>query len=363
MSEDQSPSEKPHEATAKRLEDARNRGEIPRSTDLNTAAAYAGLLLAISAIGAIVAQQIGGLAMTLLGQADQLAEAFSGVQDSQFIGALVFRPLLATSLLLALPASLILILITALRGWAIAPSKLAPKLSRISPLSTAKQKFGRAGLFEFAKSTVKLIIFSIALFLYLYLRAEWVFLSITASGGQILTLIGRAMAEFFAVVFVISALIGIIDYLWQVADHHRQNRMTRQEVQDDAKEAEGDPALKQKRRQRAYDIATNQMLADVPKADVIVVNPTHYAIALKWDRSAGQVPICIAKGVDEIAARIREIGAENGVPVFSDPPTARAIYATVELGSVIQPDHYRAVAAAIRFADAIRKKAGASKNG
>lgn len=357
MSEDQSPSEKPHEATAKRLEDARNRGEIPRSMDLNTAAAYAGLLLACGTVGVLVAQQIGGMLISLLGQADRLAEAFSGVQDGNFASQLIFRPLLATGLLLALPAGFILILITALRGWAIAPSKLAPKLSRISPLATAKQKFGRTGLFEFAKSTVKMVIFSIALFLYLYLRAEWIFLSITADGGQILTLIGRAMIEFMALVFVISAVIGVIDYLWQIADHLRQNRMTRQEVQDDSKEAEGDPAMKQQRRQRAYDIATNQMLLDVPKADVIVVNPTHYAVALKWDRSAGEVPVCVAKGIDEIAARIRETAAEHGVPIFSDPPTARALHATIELGEVIRPDHYRAVAAAIRFADAIREKA------
>jgi flagellar biosynthetic protein FlhB len=115
--------------------------------------------------------------------------------------------------------------------------------------------------------------------------------------------------------------------------------------------------MKQERRQRAYDIAMNQMMADIPEADVVIVNPTHYAVALKWDRARGTAPKCVAKGVDEIAAKIREIAAEHGVALHSDPPTARAIHATVEIGDEIRPEHYRAVAAAIRFAEAMRKKA------
>ena len=126
---------------------------------------------------------------------------------------------------------------------------------------------------------------------------------------------------------------------------------------DELKQSEGDPVMKQQRRQKGVDIATNRMLADVPKADVIVVNPEHYAIALEWSRMPGEAPVCIAKGVDEIAGRIREIAGENDIPIHSDPPTARAIYASVPLGEEILPEHYRPVAAAIRFAEDIRKKA------
>ncbi|MGB8814338.1 MAG: EscU/YscU/HrcU family type III secretion system export apparatus switch protein, partial [Paracoccaceae bacterium] len=125
--------------------------------------------------------------------------------------------------------------------------------------------------------------------------------------------------------------------------------------------SEGDPHAKAQRRQRGYDIATNKMLADVATADVIVVNPTHYAVALKWDRTAKRAPICVAKGVDEIAARIRERAAEAGVPIHRDPPTARALHASVELGQEIRPEHYRAVAAAVRFAEAMRRRAKGRK--
>jgi flagellar biosynthetic protein FlhB len=133
--------------------------------------------------------------------------------------------------------------------------------------------------------------------------------------------------------------------------------MSRKEMLDEFKANEGDPHLKSARRQRAQEVATNRMLTDVAKADVVVVNPTHYAVALRWDRTKRGAPICVAKGVDEIARRIRERAAEHGIPIHRDPPTARAMHASVEIGQEIRPEHYRAVAAAIRFADSMRKRA------
>jgi flagellar biosynthetic protein FlhB len=133
--------------------------------------------------------------------------------------------------------------------------------------------------------------------------------------------------------------------------------MTLKELKDESKEAEGDPHLKQHRRMRAQELALNQMMGEVPNADVIIVNPTHYAVALKWSRMPGAAPECVAKGVDEVALRIREAATEAGVPIHSDPPTARALYATTDIGREIDPDHYEPVAAAIRFAEAMRQKA------
>ncbi|WP_338014606.1 EscU/YscU/HrcU family type III secretion system export apparatus switch protein [Rhodophyticola sp. CCM32] len=234
---------------------------------------------------------------------------------------------------------------------------MAPKLSRISPLSNAKNKLGAGGLFEFAKSSAKLVIYSVLLAAFLWARSDQILSAIYASDGQIMLALCQLVMAFLAFVFLIALLVGAVDYLWQYAEHQRKNRMSRQEVMDETRQSEGDPHLKQQRRQRGYDLAMNQMLRDVPGADVVVVNPTHYAVALKWDRGRGTVPICVAKGVDEIAGRIREIAAENGVPVFHDPPTARALHAVIDIGAPIAPDHFRAVAAAIRFADAIRAKA------
>ena len=130
-------------------------------------------------------------------------------------------------------------------------------------------------------------------------------------------------------------------------------------MREEAKQSEGDPHMKAQRRSRAEAIATNRMLLDVPKADVVIVNPTHYAVALKWSRTRGSAPVCVAKGEDELALRIREIAATARMPVHADPPTARALHATVAIGREIAPEHYRAVAAAIRFADRMRKAARA----
>ena len=163
--------------------------------------------------------------------------------------------------------------------------------------------------------------------------------------------------EYFGIVLLLAFTIGGIDYLWQHQEHLRKNRMSRKELQDEAKQTEGDPHTKQQRRQRGYEIAMNKMLADVPDADVVIVNPTHYAVALKWSRAAGAAPICVAKGVDEVAARIRQIASESAVPIHRDPPTARALYASVDISQEIQPEHYQAVAAAIRFAELMRRKA------
>jgi flagellar biosynthetic protein FlhB len=151
-------------------------------------------------------------------------------------------------------------------------------------------------------------------------------------------------------------MIGVIDLLWQHFSHRQKLRMSRKEMQDEYKQNEGDPHMKQQRRQRGYDIATNRMLKDVPGADVVIVNPEHYAVALRWDRMPGRAPVCVAKGVDAVAARIRERAQQAGVPIHRDPPTARALHATTEIGAEIAPDHYRTVAAAIRFAEQIRAR-------
>lgn len=170
-------------------------------------------------------------------------------------------------------------------------------------------------------------------------------------------LMTRVIIDFMFVVLLIALGVGAVDYLWQHHDHLRKNRMSHKEIRDEHKQQEGDPYLKQERRQRGAQIAAEQMMADVPDADVVIVNPTHYAVALKWSRAPGSAPVCVAKGVDHIAQTIRERAMESGVPIHRDPPTARAIHASTDIGQEIDPAQYRSVAAAIRFAEMMRRKA------
>jgi flagellar biosynthetic protein FlhB len=348
--------EKEYEATERKLDEQRRKGEVPRSTDINTAAAYLGLLLATIAFGQVAVTRIGDLGFVILQQSDGLA-ALASAGARPVIGTVIADAVWASLPLFAMPFALVWAALFAQRAVIFAPEKLQPKLSRISLIANAKNKFGRNGLFEFAKSTVKLAIISAVLWLFLLHELPTILRSLYLTPSVAAAELMQMVLRFLLLVFVLSLMIGAIDFFWQRAEHLRKNRMSHKEMRDEMKNSEGDPHAKGERSRRGREIATNQMLADVPDANVVIVNPEHYAVALKWSAADPSAPVCVAKGTDEIAARIRESAYRAGVPIHRDPPTARALHATVKLGAEVAPEHYAAVAAAIRFAEAMRAKA------
>jgi flagellar biosynthetic protein FlhB len=357
MSEEAEGGEKSHEPTQRRLDEARKRGEVAQSADLTTAAAYGGLALAALGLGGWSCLTLGASLSTLLGDAAALSEEAFGGGAQPLWGAVLGQAALAVAPWFALPAAGAVLALVAQRALVVAPERLSPKFSRVNPLAVFKQKFGLDGLMEFARGLLKLGAHGTVLGLYLWDAMP----AMIETAGQAPGIAALALADLTAGlllrVFVVALALGAIDLVWQRLSFLRRHRMSRKEVMDEMKDSEGDPHVKGQRRSRAVAIAMNQMLAEVPKADVVIVNPTHYAVALKWDRKAGRAPVCVAKGVDEMARAIRERAAEHGVPVRSDPPTARALHATVEIGAEVARAEWRAVAAAIRFADAIRARA------
>ncbi len=359
MSEQDQNGEKPYEASQKKLDDARKKGDIPRSTDLNTAAGYGGFVLVAIWGGAEALQTVGAILERTLAQAPEISKDLFSGGHSTAIGTLAGSAGLTVSPFFLGPAVAVLVAILAQRSFVVVPSKVKPKLNRISLIANAKNKFGRKGLFEFLKSFSKLLVFSIVLGVFLSSKVSEI-VGTTLYPAEIATAYMTDTAlTFVLLVFCIALAISAVDFLWQRAEHRRTNMMSRKEMVDEAKQMEGDPHMKQQRRQRGQEIALNQMLADIPNADVIIVNPSHYAVALKWSRAPGSAPVCVAKGVDEIAAVIREVAARNGVPIQRDPPTARSLFAMVDIGQEIWPEHFKAVAAAIRFAEEMGRK---SKN-
>lgn len=350
--------EKEFEASQRKLDAARARGEIPKSTDLTAAASIAGFTLAAIALGGSGIIAFGNAFAYSLGQADRLADLMT-VSATGPLGGLILAFGVASMPLFALPAAAVLAALMAQRAITFSGEKLQFKLSRISPWATAKQKFGLVGLVDFAKNAAKMTIFAGLLSIYLMLRANDVLGSVFLDTATSMRLLMTLLIEFLLLVLVISLAIGGLDYVWQRAQHAQRNRMSRKEMTDEMKDSEGDPHVKQARRARGMQIATNQMISDVANADVVIVNPNHFAVALKWSRAKGAAPVCLAKGVDEVAARIREAAQGANVPIHSDPPTARALFASVDIGAEIKPEHYRAVAAAIRFAERMRKLANA----
>lgn len=357
MSGDQEESDKSYEATPQKLQKAREKGEVAKSTDLSVAAAYGGFLLAALAVGAQTVSQLGVTLAVFLDQPDQLADLIFNERMQAPFGGLFQRVFATLGPWFAIPAAAVLLSILAQKAFVVAPSKLVPKTSRVSIIENAKNKFGRNGLFEFLKSFVKLLLYSICMAVFLNEKLPEMVGAISTSPRTAIVLMVRLCVEFMFLSLLIATVLGGIDAVWQHQEHLRKNRMSRKEMTDEHKEAEGDPHVKQQRRARAQSVASQQMIAEVPKSDVVIVNPTHYAVALKWSRLPGSAPVCVAKGVDEVAAAIRESAQVAGVPIRHDPPTARALHATVEIGRQISEDHYAPVAAAIRFAEDMRQRA------
>lgn len=355
MNQQEDSAEKVHEPTPRKLDHARRKGDVPRSADLNHAAGYAGLLAALVVFGTQGVTGFGSVVMALLDRRAELA-AQSMEGGGPLIGGIVMHALAGLIPWLAGPALAVVAVIAAQRGFVVAPDKIKPRLSRIGPISNARNKYGRAGLFEFLKSFLKLCLYSACLGVFLMAHHAEMANAAAVPPSQGVTILARLSLRFLFVVVILSAALGVIDLLWQRAEHMRRNRMTDRELRDEIKESEGDPHLKQERRHRAQDIALNQMIAEVPRADVVIVNPTHFAVALAWARTPGTAPVVVAKGADETARRIREVALRAQVPVHSDPPTARALYREARVGCEIAPAHYRAVAAAIRFADMLKRK-------
>jgi flagellar biosynthesis protein FlhB len=358
MSEDsEDDSDKIYEATPQKLQKAREKGEIAKSADLTVAAGYAGWILAAIVFGAKSVIGFGSGLMVLLSQPDRLSPLIFDGPASGPIGGILAGSAAVLAPWYFVPVTAVLLSVLAQRGFVVAPSKVQPKGSRVSILANAKNKFGRSGLFEFAKSLVKLVIYSTVLGFFLRAKIPDMVAAVGSDSGTVVSLMVRLSVEFFVVVLLVATALGFVDAIWQHNEYLRKNRMSRKEITDETKDSEGDPHFKQKRRIRGQEIARSQMMKEVPRSDVVIVNPTHFAVALTWSKEKGAAPVCVAKGVDEMALAIRKFAAEAGVPIHHDPPCARALHASVDIGQEIAHEHFRAVAAAIRFAENMRLRA------
>ncbi|WP_428408195.1 flagellar type III secretion system protein FlhB [Hyphococcus sp.] len=349
--------EKSHEPTPSRIDKARREGDVAQSKEANAAAAYVGFYLALAVASTGAAAALSFALSRMFERPEHFAEQAFAADPSAFIQSLAGVGLGGLVPFIALPALGVLASLFAQQAITFAPTKIKPKMDRLSIVSNAKKKFGPDGLGEFAKSAVKLI--AICIMFAAVFAGRFSFLPVDARmpAQTLPAALLREGVIFAGLIVLFSAALAMVDLPWSRHRHNEKLKMTLEELKKEMKEQEGDPMMKQSRRERGQAIARNRMMKDVPDADVVIVNPTHYAVALKWDRKAGGAPVCVAKGVDEIALKIREVATMSGVPIRSDPPTARAIHATVEIGDEVQREHYAAVAAAIHFADAMRKKA------
>jgi len=341
---------KTHEPTPRRLQQAREQGEVVQSRDLHTFALYVMVaIVLLAAIGPLI-QGMGQAILGPLWHADH-ATGMADYPDMAAVVRHVFGSIGPWWLaLLAILAVGPLISVLGQQALVVAGKNVQPKLSRISLIQNAKQKYGPKGLVEFLKSLVKL---SAVVAITAAVLTPFIAQAPSYTGAAPTFLGGILHRELVALALGVTALyagIGAIDYLWQRHMHLQKHRMTRKEMEDEQKETEGNPQVKGKRRERAQAVASNRMLFDTRTASVLVVNPEHYAVALKWQQGQQAAPVCVAKGVDHMALALRRVAAAHQVPVFRDPPLARLLHASMEVGDEVEEEHYKAVAVAIRFA-------------
>lgn len=346
MAEEQDDSQKTEAPSQRRLDEAREKGQLAVSREVATCLAFGlAALLAWS-----MAPQLGQK-LTLVGRAflaqphlmpvDQaLAPLLAHLAGE--LGLVTLGPLLA--FLLAPVAAAILQNAVV---WTSEP--LQPKLERISPLAGLKRLLGLKALVEFLKSLLKAGLVSAAL--VLLLQPELARLADTAhqEPAQLLGRLSELSTRLLLVLTVVAAAIAGLDYAYQRFEHLRGLRMSRQDLLDELRQSEGDPHLKQRLRAIRLERARRRMMAEVPKSTVVITNPTHVAVALRYAAGETPAPKVVAMGVDGLALRIREVARAHGVPVIESPPLARALLASCEIGELIPPAHYQAVAEIIGY--------------
>lgn len=339
--------ERTEQPTGKRLEEARKKGQVPRSSELNAAAV---LLLAGGALyfmGGHLGETLYELMRTglSLSRADILDEnraipAFGHAVLHAFIAA---APVLGVTMVAALGAPL------AIGGWNLSFEAVAPDFNKLNPASGMERIFSSRSLVELLKAFVKFLFIAVIAACLLWNNAgELMGLGaepLHAALGHAARLTGHA----FLVLTGTMGVIAAIDVPYQLWQHNQKLKMTPQEIKEEAKESDGSPEMKGRIRRAQHEIARKRMMQEVPKADVVVTNPTHFAVALRYDEKRMRAPIVVAKGTDLIAARIREIATESNVPIFEAPPLARALHRHVEIGGEIPSNLYVAVAQVLTY--------------
>lgn len=338
---------KTEEATPHKLQQARLKGDVAKSPDLAPLAALAFSAAVIAILGGWLSKNMAAALLPFIAHPEQIPLQGLGVMAVARHAIMACAPVLAAVLVTAALGGAMGNLVQ--HGLLFTPEKLKPDVKKLSPLAGFKRIFGPDGLFNFGKSIAKILAVAAV--------AWWVLAPHMHEFRGLSALDPAAMLPFSAqilrqLVFAVVALMLVItgaDWLWQRHRFQKKMMMSREEVKEEYKQTDGDPMIKARLRQLRAERSRRRMMQAVPTATVVVMNPTHYAVALKYEAGAASAPQCVAKGVDVVALKIRAVAEEAGVTVVEDPPLARALYAAVDVDEFIPPAHYEAVAKIIGF--------------
>ena len=343
---DDDDSEKSEDPTQKRLDDALERGDVAKSQEVNTWFVLAGATLILMTFSGQMSTSLTTIMRGLIVHAHEIPVDGAGlVRMMHTVG-------MGTIGAIALPLSLLIL--AAIAGnmvqhrlvWS--TEGLMPKFSKISPGAGFKRLFSKQAAANFIKGLIKLALIGAVMSALLWPKRHQLDGLVTMDPAIILVLTKTLTLDMLGAVVAILAVVAAADYFFQYRTWYNRLKMSLREMKDEFKQSEGDPAIKAKIRQLRYQRMKKRMMSDVPKASVIITNPTHFAVALRYERGMN-APICVAKGADKTALKIREIAAKHDIPIVENPPLARALYATVEMDEEVPAEHYKAVAEVIGY--------------
>jgi flagellar biosynthetic protein FlhB len=346
--------DKTEQPSQKRLDEALKRGDVVKSQEVSASFVMGGATLVLMTFSSGMTHELSTTMRGLIANSWQIR------MDGPALPHLFNT--IGGELLAALAIPFVVLLVAAIGGnliqhrlvWSL--ESLTPKLSKVSPLAGLKRLFSKQSLANFAKGILKLTIVGTVLTVLMWPERARMEALVTLDPAALLPFIASLALKIMGAVVAMLAIVAAADYLFQYRQWYERQKMSLQEVKEEFKQTEGDPTVKGKLKQIRQVRAKKRMMANVPKASVIITNPTHYAVALQYERGMA-APVCLAKGLDALALKIREIAGEHRIPIVENPPLARALHATVEIDQPIPPDHYKAVAEVIGYVLRLRRAA------
>ncbi len=352
MAENDSSQEKTEEATPKKLEKARDEGQVPRSRELTTTAILLAGTIGLYIFGQLISQRL--MDVMQFNFVIERQHIFDTSQMVLHLASSFYDALLSLLPLFGILVAAAIIGPTALGGWLFSAKAMAPKFSRMNPAAGLKRMFSTKALMELAKALAKvLVILALAIGLLVGMQTEMLNLAYETVDRAIIH--SMELSAYAAIALAAATiLIAIVDIPFQIWEHTKKLKMSLQDIKDEMKDSEGKPEVKGRIRQLQREMANNRMMSSVPEADVVITNPTHYAVALKYDPDTMDTPLLVAKGVDNIALKIREIAAANDIEIMESPQLSRAIYHTTEVDREVPSGLYVAVAQVLAYVFQLR---------
>jgi len=345
--------EKTEQPTAKKLDDARKEGQVAKSKEISNAATLLVFFALLSTLVSYFSRKFLMLFSSIYSQIPDYVVCYDGnipfvtitnaIKLAMQQILIILLPALAVGFIVAFVANLVQV------GWRPTAKPMQPKFSKLNPISGFKRMFSKDSIVELLKAILKIGV--IGIFVYTYLRKQQniLFIIMDLSIMDAVSLLGKMIFAIGIRISAAYAAIAILDYVYQRWKFRDDMKMTKQEVKDEYKNTEGDPQIKGKQRQRMREASRRRMMQQLPQADVVITNPTHYAVAIKYDPELYDAPFVVAKGADYLAAKIKEVAKENNIEVVENKPLARMLYANVEIGQIVPPELYQAVAEVLAF--------------